>query len=60
MKKRFVLGVYCQLIQDSSNLFEKICMAWVQMRKYETCVVCMSILLRICLAGAPTPCKLFE
>lgn len=53
--------------EAAANLFsipviyiEKICMAWVQMRKYETCVVCMSILLRICLAGAPTPCKLFE
>ncbi len=27
---------------------EKICREWVQLRKYLTCVVCMSILLRSC------------
>ena len=38
---------------------EKFCRKWVQMRKYQACVVYMPILLRICLAGAPTRRKVF-
>ena len=38
---------------------EKICISWVQTRGYQVCVFCKLIPLRVCLAGAPTRCKLF-